>query len=387
MGKQTSSMENLVMDLSFWKNKKVLITGHTGFKGSWLALWLQQLGAKVVGFSLDAPTSPNLFTLAHVSQNMVSLIGDIRDFNSLETVFTEHRPEIVFHMAAQSLVRRSYEDPRETYATNIMGTVNLFEAIRITKTTKAVVNVTSDKCYENKESLIGYREEDALGGYDPYSNSKACAELITSAFRNSYYKNTEYPCGLASARAGNVIGGGDWAKDRLIPDIVRSVLNESELIVRYPHALRPWQHVLEPLYGYLQLARLLFLLPNDYAQAWNFGPEEHDIKSVDWVIHKVKQLWDSKLCIQYASSPELHETSLLKLDSSKAKRSLNWKPVWNLENTLIKTVAWYRAYEKGEDMRKMTLRQIDEYHTDLLLPSKPNELHQQVLSLNTEIVG
>ncbi|ARB94087.2 CDP-glucose 4,6-dehydratase [Legionella longbeachae] len=380
-------MENLVMDLSFWKNKKILITGHTGFKGSWLALWLQQLGAEVIGFSLDAPSSPNLFTLAHVSQNMISLIGDVRDFDTLKNVFIEHRPEIVFHMAAQSLVRQSYEDPRETYATNIMGTVNLFEAIRITKTTKAVVNVTSDKCYENKESLIGYREEDSLGGYDPYSNSKACAELITSAFRNSYYQNKEYPCGLASARAGNVIGGGDWAKDRLIPDIVRSILSESEFLVRYPHALRPWQHVLEPLCGYLQLAQLLFLLPDNYAQAWNFGPEEQDIKSVDWIIHRVKQLWDSKLCIRYISSPQLHETSLLKLDSSKAKRSLNWKPIWNLDKALLKTVAWYKAYEKAEDMRKMTMRQIEEYQTDILSQSRINELLQQVHSLNTEIVG
>ncbi len=375
------------MDFSFWKNKKVLITGHTGFKGSWLALWLQQLGAEVIGFSLNPPTTPNLFTLAHVPKNMISLTGDVRDFDTLKTVFAEHQPEIVFHMAAQSLVRHSYEDPRETYATNIMGTVNVFEAIRITKTTKAVVNVTSDKCYENKESLVGYREEDSLGGYDPYSNSKACAELITSAFRNSYYKTTEHLCGLASARAGNVIGGGDWAKDRLIPDIVRSVLSESEFTVRYPHALRPWQHVLEPLCGYLQLARLLFLLPNNYAQSWNFGPEEQDIKSVDWIIHRVKQLWDSKLCIQYIASPPLHETSLLKLDSSKAKRSLNWKPIWNLENALLNTVAWYRAYEKGEDMRKMTLRQIEEYQADLLSQSKPDELHQHIHRLNAERVG
>ncbi len=349
------------MDLTFWRNKKVLITGHTGFKGSWLSLWLQQLGANVVGFSLDPPTEINLFTLASVKRNMISINGDVRDFNLLRDVFVEHEPEIIFHLAAQSLVRQSYEQPIDTYSTNVMGTVNILEAARFNKSCRSIVNVTSDKCYENKECHRGYREDDVLGGHDPYSNSKACAELVTSAYRDSYYKNSEYICGLASVRAGNVIGGGDWAKDRLIPDIIRSFINDDEFSVRYPQALRPWQHVLEPLYGYMKLAEALYLSPENYSEAWNFGPDEKDVKSVGWVVGKVQELWNKKLRYSVEPIQKLHEASLLKLDSSKAINILEWEPRWSLEKTLVNTVAWYWAYERGENMHKKSCDQLNEY--------------------------
>lgn len=349
------------MDFSFWRNKNVLVTGHTGFKGSWLSLWLQQLGANIVGFSLDPPSEPNLFDLTGLKNNMVSLKGDVRDFSSVKTALDTYKPEIIFHMAAQSLVRYSYEQPVETYATNVMGTVHLLEAARMTGSTQAIINITSDKCYQNKEWQRGYREDDVLGGHDPYSNSKACSELVTSAFRDSYFKTAEYSCGLASARAGNVIGGGDWANDRLIPDMMRSLLNHSDFIVRYPHALRPWQHVLEPLNGYLKLAQLLFQSPGDYAEGWNFGPNDEDVQPVGWVVDKVQQLWNKTLPERYDPAPKLHEASLLMLDSTKAKDKLGWKPCWNLETALSKTVDWFRAYEKGEDMYKITHAQIDEY--------------------------
>lgn len=354
------------MDCSFWRNKKVLITGHTGFKGSWLTLLLRKLGAKIVGFSLAPPTQPNLFTLANIKEKVISLTGDVCDFNALSDVFLTHQPEIVFHMAAQPLVRYSYEQPVETYSTNVMGTVNLLEIARRVNVTKAIVNVTSDKCYANKEYQRGYHEKDELGGHDPYSNSKACAELITSAFRNSFYNNSKNICGLASARAGNVIGGGDWAADRLVPDIARSILTRSTLRIRYPNASRPWQHVLEPLYGYLQLAQFLFLYPNDYAQAWNFGPDENEVKSVDWIIQEIQLLWGETLNVQYERTPKLHEASLLKLDSSKAKISLNWKPSWNLETALRHTVDWYRAYQENKDMYIKTKNQINQYISDRL---------------------
>ncbi len=266
-------------------------------------------------------------------------------------------------MAAQSLVRYSYENPIETYATNVMGTVNLLEAAKKVGCSKAIVNITSDKCYENKEWEWPYRENDTLGGYDPYSNSKACAELVTSAFRNSYFKSGEYNCGLASARAGNVIGGGDWAQDRLIPDIIRSFINNTDFIVRYPHALRPWQHVLEPLQGYLQLAELLYSDPSNYAGAWNFGPEQNDVKSVDWIIMKIQQIFNKNLRIKYNSDQEKHEASLLKLDNSKAKNNLYWKQCWDLETGLLKTIEWYKGYINGEDMHIKTKEQINEYST------------------------
>lgn len=345
------------MDTSFWQHKKVLVTGHTGFKGSWLSLWLQAMQAKVVGFSLAPPSSPNLFSVGNVADDMVSLMGDVRDFDALKAVCVAYQPDIILHLAAQSLVRYSYQHPIETYATNVMGTVNLLEAARQVGSARAIINVTSDKCYENKEWLWGYREHDTLGGHDPYSNSKACAELVTSAFRNSY----PHQCGIASVRAGNVIGGGDWAQDRLIPDIIRGVINNNEITIRYPHALRPWQHVLEPLQGYLQLAERVYHDPDDFAQAFNFGPNEQDVKSVGWVVDKILQLWNEKSSWQLDQTAKPHEAAYLKLDSAKAKNKLGWNPRWPLERALQETVGWYRSYQSGENMREKTLSQINNY--------------------------
>ncbi len=348
------------MTSDFWKNKKVFITGHTGFKGSWLSLWLQELGAEVIGFSLEPSTAPNLFTVAAVEKNMKSYIGDIRDFDALKRAISDTRPDIIFHMAAQSLVRYSYDYPIDTYAVNVMGTVNLFEAVRQVGGCKAIVNITSDKCYENKEWHWGYREHDVLGGHDPYSNSKACAELVTASFRDSFFK--AQGCGLASVRAGNVIGGGDWALDRLIPDLMRSLINEKVFSVRYPHALRPWQHVLEPLHGYLLVAEQLYQAPSVYAESWNFGPEENDVKPVEWIIKKVQQFWKANLTSQYdANAVQRHEATYLKLDSSKAKSKLGWKPNWDLEKALAQTVDWYQAYARKSDMHQKTCAQIKKY--------------------------
>lgn len=359
--------KNRVMDISFWRDKKVFLTGHTGFKGSWLALWLQELGAEVTGFSLEPPTQPNLFALANAGKNMRSIQGDIRDFPLLKATLLEHTPEIIIHMAAQSLVRYSYDNPIETYATNVMGTVNLLEAARAAKTTKVIINITSDKCYENKEWHWGYREEDKLGGHDPYSNSKACAELVTSAYRHSYYHaEAAHTCGLASVRAGNVIGGGDWALDRLIPDLMRSIINEEKFTIRYPHALRPWQHVLEPLQGYLQLAEYLYKTPKQYAEPWNFGPEDEDVKSVGWIVKKIQHLCNREINSE-TSIPTLHEAAYLKLDSSKAKNKLGWKPRWNLDEALTKTVDWYQAYKQGKDMNMKTREQINDYMSKEIL--------------------
>ena len=270
------------MNPAFWKGKRILLTGHTGFKGSWLSLWLQSMGAPVVGYALAPPTNPSLFEVAEVGRGMTSVIGDIRDLEHLCAVFAEHKPEIVIHMAAQPLVRYSYIEPVETYSTNVMGTVNLLEAVRGTDSVKAVVNVTSDKCYENREWVWNYRENEAMGGYDPYSNSKGCAELVTAAYRNSYFhseKYKEHGVALASGRAGNVIGGGDWAGDRLIPDIMRAITQNLAVNIRNPHAIRPWQHVLEPLSGYLMLAQKLYEEGAAYAEGWNFGPSDEDAQA------------------------------------------------------------------------------------------------------------
>jgi len=283
-------VENLVINPVFWKSKKVLITGHTGFKGSWLALWLQNLGANVTGYSLQPPTNPNLFEIAHVADKMNSIIGDVRDLKHLISCFAENRPEIIIHMAAQSLVRTSYDDPVETYSTNVMGTVNVLEAVRHTDSVKVIIIVTSDKCYENKEWLWGYRENEPMGGHDPYSNSKGCAELVTSAYRNSYF-HVKSSVAVASTRAGNVIGGGDWAQDRLIPDIVNAFMEKRPVMIRNPNAIRPWQHVLEPLHGYLMLAERLWDKGHTFAEGWNFGPNEQDAKPVSYVVERLAQLW------------------------------------------------------------------------------------------------
>jgi CDP-glucose 4,6-dehydratase len=353
------------MNPAFWKGKRVLMTGHTGFKGSWLSLWLQSMGAQVVGYALAPPTDPSLFEVAEVGKGMTSIIGDIRDLERLRKVFAEHKPEIVIHMAAQPLVRYSYVEPVETYSTNVMGTVNLLEAVRSTPGVKAVVNVTSDKCYDNREWVWGYRENEAMGGYDPYSNSKGCAELVTSAYRNSYFHpstfNDKHSTALASARAGNVIGGGDWAGDRLIPDIVRAIMLGKPVNIRSPHAIRPWQHVLEPLSGYLILAQKLYEDGAGYAEGWNFGPNEEDAKPVQWIVERLTQQWGDGASWALDGGNHPHEAHYLKLDCSKAKMRLDWHPRWHLAHTLEMIVTWQRAWLAKQDMRSFTLKQIEQY--------------------------
>lgn len=347
------------MNYEFWRGKRVFLTGHTGFKGSWLALWLQSLGAEVHGYALEPPTEPNLFTVAHVGNGMASsVIADIRDGAMLAASLQTARPEIILHLAAQALVRYSYAQPVETYAVNIMGTVNLLEAVRTTPSVRAVVNVTSDKCYENREWVWGYREQEPMGGYDPYSSSKGCAELVTTAYRHSFFNQAGIA--LASARAGNVIGGGDWAVDRLIPDFLRAADAGKTLKIRSPHAIRPWQHVLEPLRGYLMLAERLYLEGEKVAEPWNFGPADEDARPVHWIVERLaKQRSDAKW--ECDSVPQPHEASYLKLDSSKARTQLGWRPCWRLESALTKTLEWHEGWRRGKDMRALTLTQIADY--------------------------
>ncbi len=353
-----------MIDKSFWKDKKVFLTGHTGFKGSWLCLWLHQLGAKVSGYALQPPTNPSLFELCDIANLVDSRTADIRDFTSLSDALAAARPEVVIHMAAQPLVRDSYRMPVETYDINVMGTVKLFEALRQCTTVKAIINVTTDKCYENKEWVWGYRENEPLGGYDPYSNSKACSELVTSAFRSSYFNPKEYSAhgvALASARAGNVIGGGDWANDRLIPDCIRAVLKNEKVLIRSPHAIRPWQHVLEPLSGYLMLAQKLYEDGPLYAGAWNFGPDEEDAKPVEWIVSRLCAQWGGHASYEIDTGAHPHEARYLKLDCSKAKTDLGWKPRWSLEKTIDSIIEWLRAYTEGKNLAKVCSTQIDEY--------------------------
>jgi CDP-glucose 4,6-dehydratase len=362
-------MESLAMtNRAFWRGKRVLLTGHTGFKGSWLSLWLQELGAELTGFSLDAPTNPSLFETAQVANGMTSIIGDIRDAKALSDAVARARPEIVIHMAAQPLVRYSYDNPVETYSTNVMGLVNLFEAVRQTKGIRALVNVTSDKCYENREWPWGYREVEAMGGYDPYSSSKGCAELITSAYRRSYFNAetyAEHGLALGSARAGNVIGGGDWALDRLIPDIMRAISGNKTVLIRSPHAIRPWQHVLEPLSGYLMLAERLYNEGPGFAEGWNFGPSDDDVKPVQWIVERLTESWGEGASWALDTIQGPHEATFLKLDCSKARASLGWTPVWALSETLDRITQWHRAYIRGEDMRSTTVSQINNYQQAL----------------------
>lgn len=351
------------MNAEFWSGRRVFVTGHTGFKGSWLSLWLQGLGAEVSGFALEPPTTPSLFVEARVADGMRSVIGDIREPAVLEAALQEAQPEVVFHMAAQPLVRYSYDAPVETYMTNVMGTVHLLDATRRTASVRAVVNVTSDKCYDNREWVWGYRENEAMGGFDPYSSSKGCAELVTQAFRNSYFPPAEFDrhrVALASARAGNVIGGGDWAADRLIPDIVRSIMAGQTVDIRNPGAIRPWQHVLEPLSGYLALARHLLEQGPAYAEAWNFGPTDRDARPVRWIADKMLALWGQGGWT-HDTQPQPHEAAYLKLDCSKAAARLGWVPRWDLERALSEIVAWHRAHAAGADMRSETMKQIEAY--------------------------
>ena len=350
-----------------YRNKKVLITGHTGFKGSWLCLLLNELGADVYGYALEAPTQPSLFQEAKIEELITSYIGDIRDLTHIQEVISEIKPEIVIHMAAQPLVRDSYTIPVETYAINVMGTVHLLEACRNTSSVKAIVNVTTDKCYENKEWHWGYRENEPMGGYDPYSNSKGCSELVTSAYRNSYFNPKNYErhgVALASARAGNVIGGGDWANDRLIPDFIRAISEGRKLNIRSPYAIRPWQHVLEPLTGYLTLAAKLFTEGTAYAESWNFGPDDADAKNVEWITQTICELWGEKATYEVDTNPQPHEANYLKLDCSKAKAKLDWHPKWNINETLESIVDWSKAFLSGEDMCRLTIRQIKQYYNN-----------------------
>ncbi|OIQ85893.1 CDP-glucose 4,6-dehydratase [mine drainage metagenome] len=352
------------MNHEFWGGKRVLLTGHTGFKGGWLSLWLQSMGAEVVGYALAPPTRPSLFEIADVGKGITSINGDVRDLGHLRTVLAEHRPEIVFHMAAQAMVRYSYAEPVETYSTNVMGTVNLLEAVRGTGGVKAVVNVTSDKCYENREWVWGYRENEAMGGFDPYSNSKGCAELVTAAYRSSYFhpdKYHEHGVALATGRAGNVIGGGDWAEDRLIPDIMRAITQGQAVNIRNPHAIRPWQHVLEPLSGYLLLAKKLYEEGASCAEGWNFGPNDEDAKPVQWIVDSLTRAWGEGASWALDAGEHPHEAHYLKLDCSKAKARLDWRPRWRLEHTLGKIIDWQRAYQEGKDMRVFSLSQIQQY--------------------------
>jgi CDP-glucose 4,6-dehydratase len=348
-----------------YQNRKVLITGHTGFKGSWLSLLLNQLGADVYGYALEPPTNPSLYNEAKIDELVTSFIGDVRDLDHLQKVMQQIQPEIVIHMAAQPLVRESYKIPVETYAVNVMGTVHLLEACRNTPSVKAIVNVTTDKCYENKEWHWGYRENEPMGGYDPYSNSKGCSELVTSAFRNSYFNSNEYEkhgVAVASARAGNVIGGGDWAGDRLIPDFIRAISKGEKVKIRSPYAIRPWQHVLEPLNGYLTLAAKLFTDGAAYAQAWNFGPDDADAQNVEWITKTICEMWGENASFEIDNNPQPHEANYLKLDCSKAKAELGWLPKWNIETTLKSIVDWNKAWLKGENIREVTINQIEQYY-------------------------
>lgn len=352
------------MNEAFWKGKKVFLTGHTGFKGSWFSIWLKSLGAQLTGYSLLPPTKPSLFEIAKVKECMTSIEGNILDLENFKKVIEKYKPEIIIHMAAQSLVHKSYENPHETYMTNVMGTVNLFEAVRQTKGIKVVVNVTSDKCYENKEQNIGYKEEDPMGGFDPYSSSKGCAELVTAAYRNSFFNLKDFSkhgVAISSVRAGNVIGGGDWASDRLIPDMVRAIFDSKALKIRNPNATRPWQHVLEPLSGYMLLAEKLWDEGPKYSETWNFGPNDSDIKPVSWVVERFIELWKDKVKWEMDNNSKPHEAQILKLDISKAKKKLNWQPKWNIESALEKTVSWYRAYKENKNMSEFSLAQIKEY--------------------------
>jgi len=352
------------MDSNFWKNKKVLLTGHTGFKGSWLSIWLKKLGVELVGFSKDIPTKPSLFEVAKVSEGMISITGNIEDFAMIQKVVKENKPEIVIHMAAQSLVRKSYEEPITTFATNVMGTVNLLQAIKTAGSTRVLINVTSDKCYENKGTEKAFSENSPMGGYDPYSSSKGCAELVTSAFRDSFFNPKEFErhrLSLSSVRSGNVIGGGDWAKDRLIPDIVNGVSKRTPIQIRNIKSVRPWQFVLEPLFGYLLLAQRMWKEGKEFSEPWNFGPDETDCISVKGILEKISTEWDDGFSWKEDTRDNAHEAVMLKLDCTKAKKRLGWNTKLDVNETIEWTVNWYKEYFKKSDMKKYTENQIDRF--------------------------
>lgn len=351
------------MNPNFWRNKRVLVTGHTGFKGGWLSLWLQNLGVDLHGIALEPLAKPNIFSEACIAEGMTSNFVDIRDYDKVKAVVTKINPEIVIHLAAQPLVRYSYNNPLETYATNIMGTAHVLEALKCTSSVRAIVNVTTDKCYENREWAWGYRETDPMGGYDPYSSSKGCSELITSAYRRSFFKDSQV--GLASARAGNVIGGGDWSEDRLIPDALRAFDGERPLIIRSPNSTRPWQHVLEPLSGYLTLAERLWTEPELYAEGWNFGPRDEDARSVEWIVEAVAQRWGDGAVWEIDKEPHPHEAHFLKLDISKAQNRLDWQPKWTIRHALDRIIEWHQVWKNGGNVRTVCNEQIHLYQNQL----------------------
>lgn len=356
-------MESLeVMNKDFWQSKRVLVTGCTGFKGSWLTTWLNLLGAKIYGYSLPAPTKPSMWEELNLENLCEKVVyHDIRDYDKLNSTINEIKPEIIIHMAAQPLVRYSYKHPRETYEVNVMGTVNLLDIVRQTDFIKAVVNVTTDKCYENKEWIWAYRENEPLGGYDPYSNSKGCSELVTSAFIQSYFDD-KHTATIASARAGNVIGGGDFALDRLIPDLVRSWERNEKVTIRYPDSVRPWQHVLEPLSGYLTLAEKLYKDGYKLRGGWNFGPHDNEIKTVRDVLTSMTKIWGNNVSWEQDKNINYHEAGLLRLDCSKARMKLDWQPKWSIDTTLEKLTKWYKAYfAKNQDMLELSKNQINDY--------------------------
>lgn len=353
---------NAKVSPSFWRGKKVFVTGHTGFKGSWLALWLQNLGASVKGFALAPPTTPALFNEARIADGMESEIGDIRDLAAITASMKAFNPDILIHMAAQPLVRLSYREPVETYATNVMGTVHVLEAARQCVNLRTIVNVTTDKCYENREWEWGYRENEPMGGHDPYSNSKGCSELVTAAYRSSFF-NTPDNAVLGSARAGNVIGGGDWAEDRLIPDILRAFERQHPVVIRNPLATRPWQHVLEPLSGYLVLAERLYSEGATFAQGWNFGPRDEDVQPVEWILDHMVKRWGQGASWRLDNSLQPHEAQLLKLDISKARAVLKWSPHWSLAQALDSIVDWHQAWLTGANIQLKTLDQINQYQS------------------------
>ena len=346
----------------FWRDRRVLLTGHTGFKGAWLSLWLTRLGAQVTGFALPSPTSPSLFGLADIDHRIDSQLGDVRDPSAVDAVMGRSRAEVVFHLAAQALVRRSYVDPVGTYAANVMGTAHVLDAARRASGLRAIVVVTSDKCYENREWCWPYREDEAIGGHDPYSSSKGCAELVTAAWRRSFFSSDDVQSvGLASARAGNVIGGGDWAEDRLVPDCMRAFASGRPVVLRRPAAVRPWQHVLEPLSGYLSLAERLSSEPRSFGEAWNFGPAIDDARPVAWVVDRLSTFWGDGARWEPDSGPHPHEAGVLQVDASKARARLGWTPRLSLEESLRWTVEWYKRLGAGEDAAALTLAQIERF--------------------------
>ena len=366
MGLGQRAMEDLGLTAgpqpAFWQGRRVLLTGHTGFKGGWLALWLQSMGAIVRGIALAPPATPSLFEAARVGEGMGHHVADIRDFAAIRPLVADFQPDTVFHLAAQPLVRLSYRQPVETYATNVMGTVHVLEAAREAGSVRAIVNVTTDKCYENREWPWGYRENEPLGGHDPYSSSKACAELASSAWRRSFLEGDGIA--LATARAGNVIGGGDWAEDRLVPDVLRALQGGEPVRIRNPQAIRPWQHVLEPLSGYLLLAERLHTHGQADADAWNFGPSDEDARPVQWIVERLCAGWGDGASWTSQPGEHPHEAAWLKLDISKARQRLNWTPRWTLDTALAHTVAWHRAWQAGQDMRAVCLQQIAAHTAD-----------------------